>query len=1256
MSSQNHAYAPDGSGPSISLTRTFSDFDGAGRPRTIQDERGLSTRQEYDSLGRPLKLVPPAGEVTTLSYPDEHTKVIVRGLASTTERTDGFGRLISRDLPDGSREEFSYDEFGREEARIVVSSDAAHERRNAAQSLYDALDRPTSRVSPGGALQGMTYSVDPGFPQYTLVTRTLNTPGTVSITKEYRDALGRVVRQESPNRDITEFTFDETGSLAKVLLTPAGGGTPQVREFKYDEGGRLIRRFEPETGTTLFEDFNGFGQPGTIKEAEGRVRTLAYDGLGRLLRMTGGRENLSYVYNGLDLEEASSQSDGVEVKQRFEYRGPAKQLSLEETIQPGLLSQIRYGYDAVSARMNAITYPNGRVVDYTRDGLGRITAISQNGSPVVSKISFDGWGNRSRVAFASGAYSDWKAKDFGLHLDQWNIGYVAGNGSVTALDGTRFFQYDSAERLTMAGDWDHLEHDLQGQLKVANSSSLALGTTPGFDAYGNNTSHALTGSGLGAVPAETLNPFAFNPMPDNRMPGMQANGVSPSGWVINGRGEATQVGMATGSTQSLGLTWDGLGRLRTVAYGGGVQSYLYAPSGMRVALMESASIGGSRRYAYTGEGLLLSEYAEAGAGGTSTLTAGLSATTGKEKTKIKTKRTKGGMAYMLPPGEEDPYPLPAGAWIVQPSGPTTAQVGQPVTFVGETDAGTTLSWTFGDGASVYTGTTSHAYAAPGTYTATFRASGVNLVASTASVTITVVAAGPRINSFMAAATTIPEGGGTDLSWDVSNATQVTITGLGTVPATGTARVTPTENSTYLLTASGSGNPVTAVVQITVVPAPVIQAFVSEPATIQSGQAAKLTWSVSHATSYSLDQGIGAVNGTWAMVWPGASRTFTLTATNQQNGISVTRTASTTVYVGAASNAAWMRDVIYLGTEAIAEIDAAGVHELHNDHLGSPTIITSRSSAQIEGRQVFGPFGERVKSEDYLPLTGYTGHVQRDATGLIYMRGRFYSPAWHRFVNSDQGVDPNSWNQMAYVGGSPFMATDPSGMFSAVCINGQAFDQDSGAWIGDGNGGILTCSGGGGAAIFNWPSGSLGSGSTGSDSGGISSSMWAFFMGWNAANTAGGHRDDIGSDSAQTPRTPNPKKDCLEAAQYQRQLAVNTVWNQFKSAKSQLKVNWNPGWNFNSWTGNGLSAVGGYAAFSEGAAWGSIPHGVALGGGAAATWTFAGVGAFAGGYAVGSYFSEVWENQKNAVFNLEMMRDSQIADANLQHQRDVRKCK
>jgi len=48
-----------------------------------------------------------------------------------------------------------------------------------------------------------------------------------------------------------------------------------------------------------------------------------------------------------------------------------------------------------------------------------------------------------------------------------------------------------------------------------------------------------------------------------------------------------------------------------------------------------------------------------------------------------------------------------------------------------------------------------------------------------------------------------------------------------------------------------------------------------------------------------------------------------------------------------------------------------------------------------------------------PVTGYTGHLAEDATGLIY------SP--------DRGADPACPNQYSYAGGRPFSATDPSGL-------------------------------------------------------------------------------------------------------------------------------------------------------------------------------------------------------------------------------------
>jgi len=52
---------------------------------------------------------------------------------------------------------------------------------------------------------------------------------------------------------------------------------------------------------------------------------------------------------------------------------------------------------------------------------------------------------------------------------------------------------------------------------------------------------------------------------------------------------------------------------------------------------------------------------------------------------------------------------------------------------------------------------------------------------------------------------------------------------------------------------------------------------------------------------------------------------------------------------------------------------------------------------------------------------------RESHRAVHMKGRYYSPVWHRFVSSDHGADPNQMNQMAYCGGAPHMRTDPSGM-------------------------------------------------------------------------------------------------------------------------------------------------------------------------------------------------------------------------------------
>ncbi|TMB41990.1 MAG: hypothetical protein E6J58_02295 [Deltaproteobacteria bacterium] len=169
--------------------------------------------------------------------------------------------------------------------------------------------------------------------------------------------------------------------------------------------------------------------------------------------------------------------------------------------------------------------------------------------------------------------------------------------------------------------------------------------------------------------------------------------------------------------------------------------------------------------------------------------------------------------------------------------------------------------------------------------------------ATSSITVTVRARAPAIASFAGSPATIGIGSSSTLSWSVSNATSLTIDhGVGAVAGTSTV-VTPSVTTTYTLTATGLGGTVTATTTVTVIPAPVISSFKGSPASVAVGVSSTLSWTVSNATSLSIDQGVGLVTGlTSVSVSPRVDTTYVLTAT----GLGGVTTSSTTVTVHAAS--------------------------------------------------------------------------------------------------------------------------------------------------------------------------------------------------------------------------------------------------------------------------------------------------------------------------------------------------------------------
>jgi len=79
-------------------------------------------------------------------------------------------------------------------------------------------------------------------------------------------------------------------------------------------------------------------------------------------------------------------------------------------------------------------------------------------------------------------------------------------------------------------------------------------------------------------------------------------------------------------------------------------------------------------------------------------------------------------------------------------------------------------------------------------------------------------------------------------------------------------------------------------------APIINSFLANPLTITAGESSNLSWSVTDATTVTIDNGIGSVALSGATpVTPVTTTTYTLTATNSTGSV----TASVTITVGLA---------------------------------------------------------------------------------------------------------------------------------------------------------------------------------------------------------------------------------------------------------------------------------------------------------------------------------------------------------------------
>ena len=483
---------------------TFDTYDAAGRLLQATDANGLQTAFTYDWFGRVLTttLTPPVGvpRVTTMTYDGEGqllTLTTPDNVTLTYEYSKShYVENVTDDL--GNYIDYVYDAMGNLISEDVY--DPTDTLRRSVDYSYD-INQHIDTVTRGGILTDITTD---------LVGNMLDdTDGNNNLTQYTYDALNRLDTTIDALLGVSDLDYDDHDNLTQVVA--ANGGTT---DYVYDVLDNLVSETSPDRGLTTYTHDDA-GNVLTATDARGITATYAYDALNRLTSVSypDTAENIAYSYddptvNGIGRLTTLTDQGGTT---SYTYDAFGSVLTEGRQIL-GNTYTVSYSYDAAGA-IESITYPSGRVVNYTRDATGQLTSASSDFSgtvkSIVDNMAYEPFGPVSSITYGNGVVIDY---EYGLDGDVDAItSNVAGGknymydnaGNILALNNaggagqTQNFTYDDLNRIeTEDSEIESTEY----ADRILADNPLAywrLGETTGttaYDASGNDYDGAYQGS------------------------------------------------------------------------------------------------------------------------------------------------------------------------------------------------------------------------------------------------------------------------------------------------------------------------------------------------------------------------------------------------------------------------------------------------------------------------------------------------------------------------------------------------------------------------------------------------------------------------------------------------------------------------------------------------------------------------------------------------------------------------------------------
>ena len=573
-----------------------------GNIETITNALGHVTQiTAYNAHGQPLTIVDPNGLTTTLGY-DLRQRLISRNVGGELTIYDYYpaGQLKRVTMPDNSFLNYTYDAAHRLTQiddslgnRIVYTLDAMGNRHKEEVSdplgvLKQTLTRNYGNLNllfqvVGATNQTTTYGYDN---QGNLTTIDGPLTDVADVTTNTYDALNRLASMTDPNSGQTTYDYNALDQMRSVT-DPNNFRT----NYTYDAFNNLRQLQSPDTGTTQYPLYDEAGNLKTQIDAKGQTTTYTYDALNRVATIgytTDPSLNVVFTYdqgtNGKGRLTGVTDSTGT-ISYAYDPKG---RLTSETRVINGVTYVTGYSYDAFG-RMAGITYPTGRQITYTPDGLGRIYAITttKDGATqtVLSNADYHPFGPLR--AFTFGNNQNYIR---GIDQDGRIYGYTLGSQAFKLI-------FDNASRVKSITDLadstnqNTYDYDTLDRLERALLPSTVF--LYSYDATGNRLSRTVGSA------TETYGPVTTS----NRLPSLKPATGPLRTFVYDDNGSTKDDAVKQ-------FTYDARGRLIQTNSSLGAVQYGVNSLGQRIRKISTL---GDTVYHYDSGGRLI---AETSAGGT----------------------------------------------------------------------------------------------------------------------------------------------------------------------------------------------------------------------------------------------------------------------------------------------------------------------------------------------------------------------------------------------------------------------------------------------------------------------------------------------------------------------------------------------------------------------------------------------------------------------------------------------------------------